>query len=1381
MKKTVALLLTLAMLVPMLTAWPSLAAPDPENVSASETLFSTSFEAGEGHRLLQSQPDGDHWSNVAAYPYPKEEDDRLMSKVLPRTVEGTPDGFSGEGKINLFDGSVDTKFCIDLADINANSPVVVQFGLSVPCKVEGYRLASANDGEPRDPATWTLYASADGKAWEQIDHRSGIAFSSRKQHKSFTLAEDDRPAYSYFRIEITAVRGKDYSTKGTLLCQFSELELLGEPVKDSGSDEPVGNSPMTSIRADGPLVSSAAFTNTGFTGYSALQVNGKQSTKTDTYARNVLYSRLDIPVTADTRLSYVIYPALVSSAYDYNHTSHYLAIDLLFSDGSYLSELQAVDQNGFLLDPASQGDSEALFTMQWNYIESNIGKVAAGKRITAILVYFSMPETEKASAFLAYFDDILLENKAEVSYRHLSDYINILRGTNNTKSVSRGITVPLVTLPNGFNGYTPANTTDELLPYYYQESGNGCSLRHLTVNHTASPWVPAANWGTWQMMVNTSLDVASVNSQTQIDASHRAARYKHQGEIAKAHYYSVNFLPDDENAPSARMELTPTSHGAYTRFTYPADAEYVNLILGTEHGGSVKVSADPETGKTIVSGYSENQLKMYVYSEIDALCTDYSIQGRTVILSFPKGTEVITMKLATSYISDKQAKHNLALEIDDTDTFDSIYAKAQQEWDDICNLVVPEGATYTQLVTLYSSLYRMYCYPMLYAENTGTNGAPAWKYRSPYNDKVVEGKMYTTNGFWDTYRAEWPALTLLTPQKAGELLDGLLLHYRDGGYIARWLGRDGVKSMLGTHSDIILADAYRKNIPFDAKAAYESMLKNAAVISTSDIYGRPMNDFSIFNGYVPNTYENGMSWTVEDYINDFGIYQMAKALAEDATDPAQKAEYASVAAYYKNRALRYPQLFNDKVGFFMGRDQRGGWTKDSRAFNPYALDWYADYAETNAWNMAFPIVYDVNGLSALYGGADQLSAMLDEYFSEESETSAILGNYTYEQRETRLGMSMFNNQVCYHIPYLYNYLGQPYKAQAVTRELLSRLYVGAEIGQGYPGDEDNGASSAFYVLTALGLYEAAPGTGEYCITSPLYEKVTLNLGSGKITIVAKDNSAENIYIQSCTLNGESYTKSYFDYATLTSGDVTIVYQMGNTPSDWGTVDAAPTSLSSTVAQPEALTDLTAKAIRTETGSAQLLTPAMQTVWAQQSKSTKKLFDNSGTTSEQLQNHETLTFAFTAPTRVSLLTLTSVTKSGAPKSVQVEYSADGQNWISLGSHTTGFRWGQETLPVALPEMESACYFLRLTLDGDGSTLKLAEIELLGKADSASTLPPVTKLPTDPAEPTDPSTPTDPDASDDASDQLPLVLIIAVVAIASAAVGGGAVLLILRKRK
>ncbi|MBQ7365524.1 MAG: GH92 family glycosyl hydrolase, partial [Clostridia bacterium] len=796
---------------------------------------------------------------------------------------------------------------------------------------------------------------------------------------------------------------------------------------------------------------------------------------------------------------------------------------------------------------------------------------------------------------------------------------------------------------------------------------------------------------------------------------------------------------------------------------------------------------DPAFGKTVVAGYSDYHEKMYVYSVIDAVATGYEIYDRTAILSFAEGTKILTMALATSYISEEQAAKNLSLEIPADADFDSILREAREEWNAVLSTVEVKGASYTELVSLYSSLYRMHCYPYLFSENTGTNEAPVWQYRSPYTNKVADGKMYTTNGFWDTYRAYWPAMSLLSSERDAELLNGILLHYRDKGYIARWLGSAGVTCMMGTHSDIVLADAIIKGLPIDLEAALESMLKNAATANPDDTYGRAENATAPFIGYVPNTHENGLSWTLEDYINDWGIFTLCDHLLKSAKTEEDKARYESLAAYYYNRCLSYADVFNTEVGYFMGKNERGAWTKTKAEFSPYTLDWYADYAETNAWNMAFAITYDIKGLAELYGGEEVLLKKLTTFFSESREKNVYTGGYTYEQRETRLGLSMYNNQVSYHTAYLFSYLGKPSETQRLTREILSRLYVGSEIGQGYPGDEDNGAASAFYVLTALGLYEANIGSGEYLITSPLYQEYTLHLASGDITVKANHNSEENIYIQSCTVNGKAWELPYFTYEMLTSGDLTIVYEMGNTPSEF--FAAEKDSLSSLSASKErentVYRDLLAPTSRHLDREASYLTPTSLTVYTNGITSGKNLWDNNSKTQTVLQNGASVTVAFAKPAKLAFLTVTSASLKQNIASVTLETSKDGKTFTAETLTPTA-AWNYYTEPYRIQENE-AVYFLRLTFHGADS-LALSELEIYGETDTGSTLPPVTDTPdvTDPPSttqvPTTDETPSTSDPADtiDAPSSGRTVLII-LGCVLLGAIGGIALFVLLRKKR
>ena len=259
------------------------------------------------------------------------------------------------------------------------------------------------------------------------------------------------------------------------------------------------------------------------------------------------------------------------------------------------------------------------------------------------------------------------------------------------------------------------------------------------------------------------------------------------------------------------------------------------------------------------------------------------------------------MKIATSLISVEQAKKNLEMEIGPNDNFETIKEKAQIEWDQKLSTITVEGATEDQLVSLYSNMYRLFLYPNSAFENVGTVKKPEYKYATqfPLNTcttatatvgcaEVKDGKVYVNNGFWDTYRTTWPAYALLTPTMAGELIDGFVQHYRDGGWISRWSSPGYANLMVGTSSDVAFADAYLKGVTnFDIQGAYQAALKNATVNPPNANVGRKGMATSIFNGYTNTSTGEGLSWALDGYINDYGIANMAKALAEinDPTDP----------------------------------------------------------------------------------------------------------------------------------------------------------------------------------------------------------------------------------------------------------------------------------------------------------------------------------------------------------------------------------------------------------------------------------------------------------------------------------------------------------------
>lgn len=1286
------------------------------NTVKDAVLFSSSFETADP-AIYESKSDNSYYKGLERYEIVSSIPGDFTELVDLATLKGSNDFKSEEGKAKLFDASSSTKFLTENKP-SASSPVWVSFALGEARVVGLYAITSANDEPARDPKAWKLYGSIDGKSYTELDARSGESFASRYMTKQYAI--ENTVAYQYYKLEITENNGSSN------MVQFADLYLA---TGEGSVAEAVGDSPLQSVATKGPAspwVGSGAYE-----GRRALSVFAKQTDKGESYARNLLYSNLNIKVSDTTKLSYVHYLS-TEAGYDYEYNAAYMMIDLKFTDGTYLSSLSAYDQNGYGMTPIAKGESNSLYTDQWNYVETALCDVANGKTIDSVYVYYHKNENKVARQFCAYFDSLVIENKADPVYEHLSDYISTLRGTNNTTSFSRGLTTPFINMPNGFNMVTPVTNSGSNTHYSYFEN----EIKHFSVTHVASTWT--GDYGTWQFMANTSLDTSDLSkvNANSMKTENLGAIFSHENEIAKAHYYSVTF-DEGSNADGVRVEMTPTLHGVYVKFTFPEDSDNVNIVFDCVRAdGTLSFAADGSfTARSEHTARGSGNL--YISGEFSTKPLSYKASGKQGVAVFPKGTKEVTMKFGTSFISSQQASHNKDLELADSESFDSIFRKAQKAWDDICGVIEVEGASYTQLVTLYSNLYRMYTYPTLYSENKGTNENPEWVYASPYHSgKVTAGKLYVNNGFWDTYRTAWAAYALLTPELDGELLDGIIQHYNDNSWIPRWVAPGGTDSMLGTSSDIIFADAYIKGIDFDYKTAFESMLKNAATVSPNVTNGgRADNNTAIFTGYVPN--DTGVayafSWTMEDYISDYCIAAMAAKLG-----------YDEMASYFYNRAAYYVNMYNLQLKFFMGKNSSGSWSSGS-GYNPYG--WWGDYSETNGWTMLFSPVYDGNGLANLFGGKAALLQRLNTYFDNSYAASLKVEGGTIhemaEAREVRMGIYSHSNQPAHAIPYLFVYAGAPYRTQEIVREVMQRLYVGSEIGQGYLGDEDNGEMSAWYVLSAMGLYPQTMASGEYVIGSPLFTKMTVHMDNGKdLVIIAENNSDQNIYVQSLTVNGKAHNDAFIDHDVI-AGGATLVFTMGNTPSDWGT-GTTPTSLTSGSKKADPAEDLvTTRFKMSEEAFGEGFT--INTVYLDGIADGKKLFDNNSNTYATVKNGTSIVVTASSLSRLWMYTVTSNNKNQAPKGIKVEASTDGNTWVTLDERENlKFEWTKYTYAFEIPDENFGNYKLyRMTFMGN-ETMQVAEVEFLtlAKDGEAGTLSAKPQTPADETAPTVPQKPTTP---------------------------------------
>ncbi|MFI8519294.1 GH92 family glycosyl hydrolase [Streptomyces sp. NPDC085481] len=1260
----------------VLSLTPSVAQALPGQPDASVREFTTSFEADESQptwrNTVEVGPDGKKRTSGVDGGFVTGIPGNVTDKVVALRASGEH-ASAGEVKENLVDLQPGTKWLV------FEPTAWIEFDLDSPVRLATYAMTSANDAAERDPRDWTLKGSADGREWTVLDTRSGESFARRFETRSYDIAGAST-AYAHYRLEIS-------KNAGAGLTQLSDVQF-----SNGDTSAPVPEE-MRSQVDRGPSGSPTSKAGAGFTGKRALRYAGTHKGEGRAYSYNKVLD-VDTPIVRDTELSYRIFPSM--SETDLNYPATNVSVDLAFTDGSYLSELGATDSHGGRLTPQGQGAAKRLYVNQWNQVTARIGEVADGKTVDRILVAYDSPKGP--AKFQGWIDDLSLAPKApEQPLDRPSDYASTTRGTNSSGSFSRGNTFPATAVPHGFNFWTPVtNSASQSWIYEYARGNNADNLptlQALAASHEPSPWM--GDRQTFQVMPSAAAGTPPA------DRTARALAFRHENETAKPHYYGVTF----ENGLKA--EIAPADHAAAMRFTYPGDDASVVFDNVTDQGG---LTLDPETGSftgysDVKSGLSTGAGRMFVYGVFDAPVTasgkpagqggpgepaEAGVKGH---FRFDAGADrTVTLRLATSLISVEQAKANLADEIPEGTGFDTVRERAQDAWDQVLGRVTVEGADHDQLVTLYSSLYRLYLYPNSGFEKVG----PGYRYASPFSPpagpdtptrtgaKIVEGKAYVNNGFWDTYRTTWPAYSFLTPNKAGELVDGFVQQYKDGGWISRWSSPGYADLMTGTSSDVAFADAYVKGVDFDAEAAYEAALKNATVVAPSRGVGRKGMETSPFTGYASTGTHEGLSWSLEGYLNDYGIARMGQALYEKTGDKRYKDE----SAYFLNRARNYVSLFDAKAGFFQGRDATGAWRVPSASYDPRI--WGYEYTETNGWGYAFTAPQDSRGLANLYGGRAGLGQKLDAYFATpETASPDFAGSYgsviheMTEARDVRMGMYGHSNQVAHHVPYMYDAAGQPWKTAEKVREVLSRLYTGSEIGQGYHGDEDNGEQSAWFLFSSLGFYPLVMGSGEYAIGSPLFTKATVRMDNGRTLVVeAPRNSARNIYVQGVKVNGKRWNSTALPHDLLARGG-RLTFDMGPEPSAWGTgSSAAPVSITKDGEVPAPRADLV-----TGPGA---------------------LFDDTSETAGALTVAVDLPVA--KPVRAVQYTLTSSVRDRAPAGWVLQGSADGTTWKDLDRRTgESFAWDRQTRVFSVPKPGSYAKY-RLVPSVTGGVL--AEIELLG---------------------------------------------------------------------
>ena len=715
-----------------------------------------------------------------------------------------------------------------------------------------------------------------------------------------------------------------------------------------------------------------------------------------------------------------------------------------------------------------------------------------------------------------------------------TQYVNPLMGTQSSFELSTGNTYPAIAMPWGMNFWTPrTNKMGDGWQYTYTAH----KIYGFEQTHQPSPWIN--DYGQFSLM--------PVTGKVEMNETKRASWFSHKGEVAMPHYYKV-YLADYDIV----TELVPTERASMFRFTFPEADSYV-VVDAYDHNSYVKVI--PEENKiigyttrnsggvpanfknyfvvifdkpfTYTSTFSNDTLPAKAGARVPVTLKEGQLEqtcyhaGAVIGFKTHKG-EKVHARVASSFISPEQAELNL--EELGHDRFDEIVTKGKNKWNEVLGRVQVEGGTLDQYRMFYSCLYRSLLFPRMFWE-VDAQGNPV--HYSPYNGEVLPGYMYTDTGFWDTFRSLFPLLNLIYPSVNEKIQEGLINTYKESGFFPEWASPGHRGCMVGNNSASVLVDAYMKGVQVqDLETLYQGLLHGTQHVHPEvSSTGRLGHEYYNKLGYVPCDVDihESAARTLEYAYNDWCILQLARELNR----PKKEIKM------FVQRAMNYKNLFRPDYKLMCGKTKDG---KFEENFSP--LKWGGNFTEGNSWHYTWSVFHDPQGLIDLMGGKQMFVQMLDSVFSvPPAFDDSYYGFPIHEIREMtvmNMGNYAHGNQPIQHMIYLYNYAGEPWKAQYWLREVMNRMYTPGP--DAYCGDEDNGQTSAWYVFSALGFYPVCPGSDQYILGAPLFKKATIYLENGKdIVISAPENSDKNIYIDAMRVNGRDYTRNYLLHSELVNG------------------------------------------------------------------------------------------------------------------------------------------------------------------------------------------------------------------------------------------------------
>jgi len=720
----------------------------------------------------------------------------------------------------------------------------------------------------------------------------------------------------------------------------------------------------------------------------------------------------------------------------------------------------------------------------------------------------------------------------------ITKYVNPFIGTG-----GHGHTFPGVTLPYGMVQLSPDTRTlgwDACSGYYDADS------IILGFSHTHISGTGIGDYG--DVLFTPFSGELIANGQEKLN-DYYPSGFKKASEFAELGYYKVVLNKPD----SIVAELTASTRAGFHRYTFSSDNK-AKIIVNLKHSvynqiiraSEFRIINDREIcGMRMTEGWAKRHYVYFyaIFSEpftsqlyVDQLplidSTEAFGKNLQAVLDFgAKKNQQVMAKVGISAVNYEGAKKNLEAEIPGLD-FDDTRAVAKNKWKDQLSKIIVEGGTQDQKVIFYTSMYHAAIQPNTYMDIDN-------RYRG--QDLTIhtakDFTYYTVFSLWDTFRAWQPYMSIIEPSRDADMIRCLLEKYKEGGFLPKWdLASNYTGTMIGDHAISLITDAYTKDIRgFDTILAYKAMLRSTVYDTSGILVHHPaiwewiMPKAKLYNQTIGNIPVEGDMYSVSKALeiayNDWCVSRYAR-LSGNKKDEAE----------FTERSNRYKRYYDPSVGFMRGITSVGKWVDP---FNPYFSDHMnSPYIEGNAWQWLWFVPHDPNGLAELMGGKEKFITKLDSLFTVDSK---IEGENASADISGLIGQYAHGSEPSHHIAYLYNYFGEPQKTQEKVDQILTTMYRNNP--DGLSGNEDCGQMSAWYLLSSMGFYQVCPGEPVYTIGRPLFDRVTINLENGKkLVIKALNNSAENKYVKSFSVNGEKRLTPFFRHEEIKEGGE-IIFEM----------------------------------------------------------------------------------------------------------------------------------------------------------------------------------------------------------------------------------------------